>query len=85
MIDERLRNLILPYLKMELPKGQHRYIDAMLEEAVITHDEDGELVSVPIIVSSGVFHYICLQFSTLNGAYYGTEMWHVAKQKGSKA
>lgn len=84
MITERLRNLILPYLKMEISKEQYKYIDTMMDEAVITHDEDGELVNIPIIVPSGAFHYICLQFSTLNGAYYGTEMWAVAKEKGTK-
>lgn len=83
MMSERMKKLILPYLKMELEEHEWKYMEYMLSEAYYYVDEDGEEV-IGIQPSPVGEPDISLFFSAVNGAAIGIEFWSIIQQKGLK-
>ena len=86
MISDRLKELILPYLKMRLEPEQYKYIDSMFNEVYKTTENGFEVVTLapppkPAETKGGV---IAMQFLTLNGAFYGIDFWEEVQRRGTK-
>lgn len=85
MIDERLKFLVMPYLKMELSRRFWNQIDSMFNEAYIIQEKEGEMLSLPVPFTPATGERLCFQFLTLNGAYCGVDLWGYVKEHGRKA
>lgn len=86
MISDRLKELIFPYLKMELEPENYKYIDSMFNEAYKSVENGFEVVTLapPPRPAGSQGGEIAMQFLTLNGAFYGIDFWDAVKQRGTK-
>ena len=81
MLSRKIVRMLKPNIMMNLPKKYHSQIDQLLNEAYIVKNDNGvDLICIPSPNSS----YLCLQFSSLNGAYYDIDFWDLVKQNGFK-
>lgn len=79
MINEYLKNMIIPNLKMHLLKSDWKYINEMFSEVYWTNYDGIERVTLkPIYPDTPA-----PQFSALNGAYLELTDWDYIKQKGT--
>ena len=78
MISKKLEDMIMPYLKMDIPKRYHYMIYSLLGEVYLVHENGLDLVCI----RSPDTPYMCLRYNAINGAYYDVELWNIVKQKG---
>lgn len=81
MINEKLKNLMIPYIKMDLPKQYYNMIDVLLEEAYYYKTKEGINT---VAIRSPIVTYMCFLYSTLNGAFVDMESWEYVIQHGKK-
>ena len=81
MIDDELKELIKPYLKIYMDKRDWIYIDDMFEEAYVANYEGNEIISLKPHPHS---EDISIQFYVANGAYYSIDYWENVKKKGTR-
>ena len=78
MISDRLRELITPYLLLELEDWEKKYVDDMFSEVYKYVENGEECVGLKPIGED----YLTILFSTLNGAYVAMAFWDEVKTKG---
>lgn len=81
MIDEKIREMIMPYLKICLDKQDWKYIDDMFSEAYLMKEDGQDIITLKPHPRSGD---IAIQFSAINGAYVSIDYWEEVKQRGKK-
>ena len=79
MIDDRLKELILPNLQMHLEKQDWKYIDEMFSEVYLTDHDGIERVTLKPHPEAST---IAMQFATLNGQFIEITDWDYIKSKG---
>lgn len=80
MISNEMRKLIEPYLKMQLPRDEYKYIDNYFEETYLDYNNGQKLIALCPVGTD----YLTMEFSSLNGAYVGSEFWGEVKARGKK-
>ena len=86
MISNELKEWIIPNLKMNLEEKDWCYIEDMFTECYITEENGLKVVSLKPPASynppEGQMK-LTLQFSTLNGSFYGVDDWEYIRNIGT--
>ena len=81
MIDEKIKDMILPYLKLYLDKQDWKYIEDMFSETYLMKEDGMDIITLKPTPHSTE---TAIQFSAINGAYTGIDSWEEVKQRGKK-
>ena len=85
MIDNELKELILPQLKLHLDEAHWNEIEMMFEEVYVTHSEGQNIICLHPGTDQGEgYSGISLMFTELTGAYYDMGQWEYIKKVGRK-
>lgn len=80
MINKKLKEKIIPHLKLHLMEEDWNHIDSMFDEVYLTTFDGVERVTITYPEMGD----IAMQFSTLNGAFLEITSWSYIKQVGEK-
>lgn len=78
MINPKLKEKILPYLKMDVDKKHHNNLDVLFNEVYLVI-EDGK---GKVCIRSPEAEYLALMYNAINGAYEGIDFWDIISMKG---
>ena len=81
MLNKRLKNLMIPYVKMDIPSRHYTNIEDLFQEIYLFRTKNN---IDTIAVQSPVMTYMCFLYSTLNGAFVDMESWEYVKQRGKR-
>lgn len=77
-----LKILIIPQLKMHIPKEDYYLIDSMFEEVYMIKEDGQMLICLKPIPAGDGAENISLMFYALNGAYRDIGEWEYIKKIG---
>ncbi len=81
MIDEKIKEMIMPYLKIHLDKQDWKYIEDMFSEVYLVKENGMDIITLKPTPRSGE---TAIQFSAINGAYVSINYWEDVKKRGKK-
>lgn len=85
LISNELKEWIIPNLKMNLDEADWKYIDDMFTECYVTLENGLEVVALKPPASYNPSEgqmKLCMQFSKLNGSFYGVDDWEYVRNTG---
>ncbi|WP_455644822.1 hypothetical protein [Methanosphaera sp.] len=77
MIDNELKNLIIPNLKIHLPEDQWDNIEVMFSECYVTIEE-----GVKVVTLTPLQEGLALQFDFITGTFFDICDWNDVKTRG---
>lgn len=76
----KIKEKIVPYLKMDIDKSKHKYIDGLFEEMYLVEENGKEM----LCIRSPEAEYLALRYNLLNGASEGIDYWEVVQKEGKR-
>lgn len=85
MINEELKKLIMPQLKLHLAEEHWKEIEVMFEEVYVIYENGQNIICLnPGSTQGDGYGEISLMFTELTGAYYDMGQWDYIKKVGRK-
>lgn len=78
MISPKLKDKIIPYLKLDVDAQHYDKIDGLFDEVYLLVEGNKGLVCI----RSPEADYLALMYNAVNGASEGIDFWEVVKLKG---
>ena len=79
MISAKLKEKILPFLKMNVGKEYYHMIDSLFTEVYVVNKGNGVGA---VCIRSPEMDYLCYEYNAINGAFMGIDFWDIVKTKG---